>query len=144
MKRLANTAFVYALIAMLCGVIYREGSKFLELTEPTTWSLTHSHFSVLGMFFFLIVLLLEKSFHMTKDKKFKIFYIIYNLGLIVTGIMLWIRGIFDITKNTNMMYDKMISGISGIGHILLGMGIVLFFIILKKQLKDEKKKTTEQ
>lgn len=81
---------------------------------------------------------------MTKDKKFKIFYIIYNLGLIVTGIMLWIRGIFDITKNTNMMYDKMISGISGIGHILLGMGIVLFFIILKKQLKDEKKKTTEQ
>ena len=81
---------------------------------------------------------------MTKDKKFKIFYIIYNLGLIITGIMLWIRGIFDITKNTNMMYDKMISGISGIGHILLGMGIVLFFIILKKQLKDEKKKTTEQ
>lgn len=81
---------------------------------------------------------------MTKDKKFKIFYIIYNLGLIVTGIMLWIRGIFDITKNTNMMYDKMISGISGMGHILLGMGIVLFFIILKKQLKDEKKKTTEQ
>ena len=144
MKRLANTAFVYALIAMLCGVIYREGSKFLELTEATTWSLTHSHFFVLGMFFFLIVLLLEKSFHMTKDKKFKIFYIIYNLGLIVTGIMLWIRGIFDITKNTNMMYDKMISGISGIGHILLGMGIVLFFIILKKQLKDEKKKTTEQ
>ena len=135
MKRLANTAFVYALIAMLCGVIYREGSKFLELTEPTTWSLTHSHFFVLGMFFFLIVLLLEKSFHMTKDKKFKIFYIIYNVGLIV---------IFDITKNTNMMYDKMISGISGIGHILLGMGIVLFFIILKKQLKDEKKKTTEQ
>ena len=81
---------------------------------------------------------------MTKDKKFKIFYIIYNIGLILTGIMLWIRGIFDITKNTNMMYDKMISGISGIGHILLGMGIVLFFIILKKQLKDEKKKTTEQ
>ncbi len=144
MKRIANTAFVYALIAMLCGVIYREGSKFLELTEPTTWSLTHSRFFVLGMFFFLIVLLLEKSFHLTKDKKFNFFYIIYNIGLIITGIMLWIRGIFDITKNTNMMYDKMISGISGIGHILLGMGIVLFFIILKKQLKDEKKKTTEQ
>ena len=137
MKRLVNTAFVYALISMLCGVIYREGSKFLELTEPTTWSLTHSHFFVLGMFFFLIVLLLEKSFHMTKDKKFKIFYIIYNIALIITGIMLWIRGIFDITKNTNMMYDKMITGISGIGHILLGMGIVLFFIILKNKTKEK-------
>lgn len=137
MKRLANTAFVYALIAMLCGVIYREGSKFLELTEPTTWSLTHSHFFVLGMFFFLIVLLLEKSFHMTKDKKFKIFYIIYNLGLIVTGIMLWIRGIFDITNNASITYDKMISGISGVGHLLLGISIILFFIILKNRIKEK-------
>lgn len=143
MKRLANTAFVYAIIAMLCGVIYREGSKFLELTEPTTWSLTHSHFFVLGMFFFLIVLLLEKSFHLTKDKKFKIFYIIYNLGLIVTGIMLWIRGIFDITNNVPITYDKMISGISGVGHILLGIGIILFFTILQKQIKGEKNKTTQ-
>ena len=137
MKKIVNTALIYAVIAMLCGVIYREGSKFLELTEPTTWSLTHSHFFVLGMFFFLIVLLLEKSFHLTKDKKFNFFYIIYNIGLIITGIMLWIRGIFDITKNTNMMYDKMITGISGIGHILLGMGIVLFFIILKNKTKEK-------
>lgn len=138
MKKLANTAFVYALIAMICGVIYREGSKFLELTEPTTWSLTHSHFFVLGMFFFLIVLLLEKSFHLTKDKKFKIFYIIYNIGLIVTGLMLWIRGIFDITKNVSMTYDKMISGFSGIGHMLLGIGIIIFFIILKNAIKEKR------
>ena len=137
MKRLANTAFVYAVIAMQCGVTYREGSKFLELTEPTTWSLTHSHFFVLGMFFFLIVLLLEKSFHLTKDKKFKIFYIIYNLGLIVTGIMLWIRGIFDITNNASITYDKMISGISGVGHLLLGISIILFFIILKNRIKEK-------
>lgn len=138
MKKLANTAFVYAIIAMICGVIYREGSKFLELTEPTTWSLTHSHFFVLGMFFFLIVLLLEKSFHLTKDKKFKIFYIIYNIGLIVTGLMLWIRGIFDITKNVSMTYDKMISGFSGIGHMLLGIGIIIFFIILKNAIKEKR------
>lgn len=138
MKKLANTAFIYAIIAMICGVIYREGSKFLELTEPTTWSLTHSHFFVLGMFFFLIVLLLEKSFQLTKDKKFKIFYIIYNIGLIVTGLMLWIRGIFDITKNVSMTYDKMISGFSGIGHMLLGIGIIIFFIILKNAIKEKR------
>ena len=138
MKKIVNTALIYAVIAMLCGVIYREGSKFLELTEPTTWSLTHSHFFVLGMFFFLIVLLLEKSFHLTKDKKFNFFYIIYNIGLIITGIMLWIRGIADIVDEFYVSYDKMISGISGIGHILLGIGIILFFIILIKRVKEEK------
>lgn len=143
MKKILNTAFIYAIIAMICGVIYREGTKLLGITDPITWSLTHTHFFILGMFFFLILLLLENTFHLTKNKKFNLFYIIYNIGLILTGLMLWVRGIFDITNSTNLMYDKMISGISGIGHILLGIGIILFFIILKKHIKEEKKKVTE-
>ena len=139
MKKLVKTAFIYAIIAMICGVIYREGSRFLELTEPNTWSFTHTHFFVLGMFFFLIVVILEKEFSLTKDKKFKAFYIIYNIGLIITGIMLWMRGIADITESFYNSYDKMISGISGIGHILLGIGIILFFIILNNKIKEKNK-----
>lgn len=139
MKRIMKTSLIYAILAMLCGVIYREGSRFLELTEPNTWSLIHTHFFVLGMFFFLIVLLLEKEFSLTKDKKFKAFYIVYNIGLILTGIMLWIRGIADIVDDFYVNYDKMISGISGIGHILLGIGIILLFTILTKKVKEEKK-----
>ena len=139
MKKLVKTAFIYAIIAMLCGVVYREGSRFLELTEPNTWSFTHTHFFALGMFFFLIVVILEKEFSLTKDKKFKAFYIIYNIGLIITGIMLWMRGIADITESFYNSYDKMISGISGIGHILLGIGIILFFIILNNKIKEKNK-----
>ncbi len=137
MKKIVKTAFIYAIIAMLSGIFYREGSRFLELTEPNTWSIIHTHFFMLGMFFFLIVLLLEKSFHLTKDKKYNAFYYIYNIGLVITGIMLYLRGIADVTEDF-MVYDKMISGISGIGHILLGVGIILFFLILKNQTKQIK------
>ena len=137
MKKIVKTAFIYAIIAMLSGIFYREGSRFLELTEPNTWSIIHTHFFMLGMFFFLIVLLLEKSFHLTKDKKYNAFYYIYNIGLVITGIMLYLRGIADVTEDF-MVYDKMISGISGIGHILLGVGIILFFLILKNQTKKIK------
>lgn len=137
MKKIVKTAFIYAIIAMLSGIFYREGSRFLELTEPNTWSIIHTHFFMLGMFFFLIVLLLEKSFHLTKDKKYNTFYYIYNIGLVITGIMLYLRGIADVTEDF-MVYDKMISGISGIGHILLGVGIILFFLILKNQTKQIK------
>lgn len=138
MKKIAKTAFIYAIAAMIFGVIYREGSKFLELTTRTNWSIVHTHLFVLGMLFFLIVLLIEKNFNITKDKKFNMFYIIYNTGLILTTIMLWVRGIAQITNNVSTMYDKMISGVSGIGHILLGVGIVLFFILLVNQVKKEK------
>ena len=137
MKKIVKTAFIYTIVAMLSGIFYREGSRFLELTEPNTWSIIHTHFFMLGMFFFLIVLLLEKSFHLTKDKKYNAFYYIYNIGLVITGIMLYLRGIADVTEDF-MVYDKMISGISGIGHILLGVGIILFFLILKKQTKQIK------
>ncbi len=138
MKKITNTSLAYAIIAMLCGITYRELTRFLELTEPCTWSFTHTHFFVLGMFFFLIVLILEKQFSLTQDKKFKPFYFLYNIGLIITGIMLWIRGFADISNNFYVDYDKMISGISGIGHILLGIGIILFFLILKRRVKQEK------
>lgn len=141
MKKITKTAFIYAIAAMIFGVIYREGSKFLELTIRTNWSIVHTHLFVLGMLFFLIVLLIEKNFNITKDKKFNLFYIIYNTGLILTTIMLWVRGIAQITNNVSTMYDKMISGISGIGHILLGVGIIIFFSILMKRVKDEKNKT---
>ncbi len=144
MKKIAKTAFIYAIAAMIFGVIYREGSKFLELTTRTNWSIVHTHLFVLGMLFFLIVLLIEKNFNITKDKKFNMFYIIYNTGLILTTIMLWVRGIAQITNNVPTMYDKMISGVSGIGHILLGVGIILFFAILMKRINKEKSKTNEK
>lgn len=138
MKKLTRTAFIYAIVAMISGVLYREGSKFLEVTEPTTWSFTHTHFFVLGMFFFLIVLLIEKNFCIMKDKKFNLFYYIYNAGLLIKGSMLWVRGAVDLTTSVPIIYDKMISGISGVGHILLGVGIILFFVILKDKIKEEK------
>mgnify|MGYP001858539518 FL=1 len=73
-----------------------------------------------------------------KDKKFNLFYYIYNAGLLITGSMLWVRGAVDLTTSVPIIYDKMISGISGVGHILLGVGIILFFVILKDKIKEEK------
>ena len=32
--------------------------------------------------------------------------------------------------------DAAISGIAGLGHVMLGVGIVLFFLILKKRIKQ--------
>lgn len=73
-----------------------------------------------------------------KDKKFNLFYNIYNIGLVITGGMLWVRGSVDLATDIPTTYDKMVSGISGVGHILLGVGIILFFIILKDKVIEEK------
>ena len=69
------------IIGLLFGVYYRELTKWFDFSGKTQLSTLHTHTLVLGMFFFLIVLLLEKNFHITAHKWYKRFYITYNIGL---------------------------------------------------------------
>ena len=59
-KRYFNAAIVYAILAMVGGVFYREFTKYLAFTGKTNLSLVHAHYFVLGMAFFLLLALLEK------------------------------------------------------------------------------------
>lgn len=133
MKKLINTAFIYAILAMVGGVFYREFTKFNGVEGGTSLAFVHTHLFMLGMFFFLIILLLEERFRVSEDRRFKIFYLVYNTGLIITTIALIWRGITQVFQTQlSKGLDASISGIAGIGHILLAIGIVLLFFMLKK------------
>ena len=62
MKRYMNTALLYAILAMVGGVFCREFTKFNGFTAKTTLSVVHTHYFLMGMVFFLLLLVLEKSF----------------------------------------------------------------------------------
>jgi len=68
MKRYINTASVYAILAMIGGVFYREFTKFNGFTAKTTLAFLHTHYFMLGMVFFLLLLVLEKNFSFTNAK----------------------------------------------------------------------------
>lgn len=61
MKRYMNMALVYAILAMVGGVFYREFTKFNGFTGRTTLGVVHTHYFLLGMVFFLLLLLLERT-----------------------------------------------------------------------------------
>lgn len=132
MKRYANASLVYALIAMAGGVFYREFTKYIGFTGKTTLSVIHTHYFLLGMVFFLLLLLLEKSFGFT-DKKAGRAVILYHVGLNITGIALLIRGVTQaLTLSLSSGMNASISGVSGIGHLLLGVSIVLLLLRIRK------------
>ena len=58
MKRYMNAALLYAVLAMAGGVFYREFTKFTGFTAKTTLSVIHTHYFMLGMAVFLLLLLL--------------------------------------------------------------------------------------
>ena len=59
-KRYANMAIAYGIIAMIAGVFYREFTKFHHFSGQTNLSVMHTHYFLLGMFFFLILMLAER------------------------------------------------------------------------------------
>ena len=92
MKSYLNKSLVYAILAMIGGVFYREFTKFNHFTDKTMLSVVHTHYFLLGMVFFLILLLLEKSFSFTSTKT-KGTLVLYQLGLNLTAIMMLVRGV---------------------------------------------------
>lgn len=132
MKRYMNTAIFYAVLAMAGGVFYREFTKFMGFSGKTALSVVHTHYFVLGMFFFLIMLLLEKNFSFT-GKKTNRMLLVYHTGLNLTGMMFVVRGITQVLEvNLSKGMNAAISGIAGIGHILLGISLVFLLLQIKK------------
>ena len=74
MKQYMNAALLYAILAMVGGVIYREFTKFQGFTGKTTLSVVHTHYFLLGMVFFLMLLLLEKNFPSPAPKQVGLYW----------------------------------------------------------------------
>lgn len=137
MKRYINAALLYAVFAMAGGVFYRELTKLNGYTAKTTLAVVHTHYFLLGMMLFLLLLLLEKSLAFTNAKTGRVL-VFYHIGLNLTGVMLMVRGmvqVLGIALSSGM--NAAISGVAGIGHILLGVSMVLLLVQIKRSIPEQ-------
>lgn len=131
MKRYMNAALLYAVLAMAAGVFYREFTKFNGFTAKTALSVVHTHYFLLGMVFFLLLLLLEKNFSFTSVKIGRVL-VVYHIGLNLTAVMFIVRGVAQVlAPMLSSSMNAAISGIAGIGHIVLSVSIVLLLMQIR-------------
>lgn len=124
------------IVGLVMGYFYREVTK--NFTWDTVLGAVHGHVFTLGMMWYLLLLLLDDRFHLSKQKYWKSFLWIYTIGLIITIKMMVIRGLIEVTMMTlTKAQDHMIAGFAGIGHVLLTIGFILFFINLSKALSSK-------
>lgn len=134
MKRYMNSALLYAILAMVGGVFYREFTKFSGFTAKTTLSVVHTHYFLLGMVFFLLLLVLEKNLSFTGEKTGRVLAV-YHIGLNLTSVMLLVRGVTQVMgAELSRGADAAISGMAGIGHILLGVSLVLLLLQIRRSV----------
>ncbi len=138
MKSYMNASLVYAILALIGGVYFREFTKFMGFTGKTMLKVVHPHYFMLGMMFFLMLLVLEKCFAFTTEKTKKA-VIAYNTGLNLTVLMMLIRGTLQVLETPlNNAVNASISGIAGIGHIVLAVSLVMILLDLKKAVASQK------
>lgn len=138
MKRYLNAALTYAVLAMAGGVFYREFTKFNGFDGRTALGVVHTHYFMLGMVFFLLLLVLEKTFSFTGAKTGRVLAV-YHVGLNLTAVMLAVRGVTQVLgAELSSGMSAAISGMAGIGHILLGVSLVLLLLQIKRSLAEVK------
>ena len=134
MKRYMNLSLVYAVLAMVGGVFYREFTKFNGFTGKTTLGVVHPHYFLLGMVFFLLLLLLEKNFGFTGPKTGRVL-IVYQVGLNLTTVMFVVRGVTQVLGTSlSSGMTAVISGMAGIGHIILGVSLVMLLVQIRRSV----------
>ena len=133
MKKYLNISLFYAIAAMIGGVFYREFTKWNGYDGVTVLGKVHTHLFMMGMMVFLMTALFAEHYELQKQKTFRIFMPVYNIGLEVTVVMMVVRGIAQVLNiSLSSAANASISGIAGIGHMLTGVGIILFLVSLKK------------
>ncbi len=137
MKHYLNTSLFYAILAMVGGVFYREFTKFKNFTGKTTLSVVHTHCFLLGMLFFLVLLLLEKNFSFNKSNTKRVLTF-YHIGLNLTVIMMIVRGVTQVLETTiSSGLNAAISGMAGIGHILIAISLILIILQVKNSISKQ-------
>ena len=133
MKKYFNASIVYTSLALAGGVFYREFTKYTAFTGKTNLAFLHTHYFMLGMFFFLALALLERAFAFSAQKGIKTWITLYHVGLNITTACLILRGLAQATETTlSTALSGSLSGVAGIGHILLGTSMIALLILIRR------------
>ena len=139
MKKYIDIAFIYAIAALISGVFYREFTKIYDFSGKTTLAFTHVHLFALGALLFLIVGIFVILTDVSEKKAFKQFMVTYNIGLPFVVAMMYARGILQVLEvELSKGASAAISGMAGLSHILMSVGLVLLFLSLRKSTVKKK------
>lgn len=138
MKKYFNLSFIYAIAAIVCGVFYREFTKFFGFAGKTTLAFTHLHLFALGTLLFLIVAILTQLTDLESQKDFGRFMLLYNISLPFMVVMFFMRGVFQVLQSPlSAKASAAISGISGLAHIGMTVSLVLLFLALRRAQRSD-------
>lgn len=132
MKKLMNRALAYGVLALAAGVFYREFTKWNGYSGRTALAFMHPHLLALGTGLCLLTALFARSFPLDQDRRYRAFLRLHDIGLPLTVLMLLARGVLEVLGTAlSKGMDAGVSGVAGVGHLLLGAAIICLLLALR-------------
>ncbi|TKD52545.1 DUF2871 family protein [Micrococcus luteus] len=82
------------------------------------------------------VLALDAVFRLTGRGPFTWFFWLFHLGVLVTSVMMAVRGVLTVDGLTPAETSAAIPGIAGLGHMLVTAGLALLFVALYSGVRE--------
>ena len=137
---LLATSFTFILMGLLAGAFYREFTKYVGFEGPSYLKIIHPHALVLGFLTIIAMYLVVRDYTFDKINAIKKPYHIYLTGLALSIIAMIVIGLYQVVSNGSEVVSRAaLSGISGLGHIILTVGILWTFIRIYKIEKGLRK-----
>ena len=132
-RKIFISAATYGILGLAAGFFGRTYTHSMAMEDSSHLSVLHTHILALGFFFFLIALALEKLYSLSSQKKlFSAFFWAYSVGLATTVVSMLAIGVIQANGGEE---SKALAGISGLGHILITAGIIIYIATINKALK---------
>ena len=128
-------AAVYLGLGLFAGVFNREYTKGGEFggIGGSQLGVTHTHLLVLGFIMMLIVVAIDQSLGLN-SRLFPWFFWVYTAGMAISMGALFFRGLATVAGTDS---GPALSGVAGLGHILLAAGLVIFMVVVGQRLSAQ-------
>lgn len=128
-----ENAYIALIFGLAAGVFFREFTKYFKFNQYSMLSVLHTHTLALGFILGIAFYLLISSLGKMDIAKYKIPLNHWILGLLFSTAMMFIRGIYQVIGNGAELFNSaMFSGLAGLGHIALAVGLVWTMLLILK------------
>ncbi|MFL8888764.1 DUF2871 family protein [Helcococcus kunzii] len=134
-------SYISLIFGLAAGVFFREFTKYFKFNEYSMLSVLHTHTLVLGFILGMIIFLLISSLGKKDISKYKIPVNHWIFGMLFSITMMFIRGIYQVIGNGAELFNNaMFSGLAGLGHIALSVGLIWIMLLLISDFRIVKNK----
>lgn len=127
-----------AILGIFAGAFSRKFTKYYGFFDPTYLKLVHTHILTLGFLTLLGIYLIVRNYDDEKIIEISKAYYTYIIGFTIFIVTMILKGIYTIVSDGKETISlSAISGISGLGHTILTIGIIwLMYKIFKLEKEN--------